>query len=407
MENDKFLNRKISYVSLVCIISIFLSSTLTAMFFGMAINPEGFYFSDSVLHIESGSIMQGYGLESIFVYICSRLFKYPFLQLVFALYEMVLILITWRIALLFMKRYFSALTECERLIISTGLIFLSGIYVPALHSLFYINSLGTQPWHNSTFFGMRLFGLLYIYELMEVFPNYYDNGISLNKGIKLAVFLAVSTLFKPNFLICVCLTIGFAFVFDFFRHRSLKTFSNIFFMALTFIPSIMVMGIQYFLVYIYGMFDEGESSGVELSLISGWIWEQSIISTIVKFFAFWSFPLIVCVIIRVLKQNERNRTTLLVSGLYASSIAICNFIRETGKRSGDGNFVWGMPVTYYIFMLYFIALFISEYDKYKNSNEKVKGMSILFRAGFIVLILQLISGLIYYFIVLSGLSYWR
>jgi len=392
----------------MCVFIIFLSSTMTAMFFGMALNPDSFYFSDSALHIASGSVLQGYGLESIFVYLCSLIFKYPFLQLIFALYEMILIMITWKTAILLMGRFFGTLTDCEKLIISTGLIFLSGIYVPIVHSLFYINSLGTQPWHNSTFFGMRLFGLLYIYELLDVFPTYYVERISLKKGIKMAAFLAVSTLFKPNFLICVCLAMGFAFVFDLLCHRSVKTLSNIFFMALTFIPSLIVMGLQFFLVYIYGMFDEGESSGVKLSLMSGWIWEQSILSTIVKFLAFWSFPLIVLAIIKIHKKKNGDRNLILVSVLYASSILICNFIKETGKRAGDENFIWGIPATYYILMIYFAALFFNEYKEYRNNNDNgKKGLSILFSSGFIVLSLQIVSGLAYYFIVLSGLSYWR
>lgn len=174
---SRFIIKVIPYENLRIITAVLLASAITAVFFGMALGMEGIYGSDSPAHISSGTMLQGYGLEAAFVYIISKFAGYPFLQFVFAVYQTILVMLTWGVSQKFIDKFFTVDKKLN-LAISTGLIFLTTIYIPVIYPYFYKYGLGTQPWHNSTYFGMRLSAILYLYLLLQMLPQYIEKGIS-------------------------------------------------------------------------------------------------------------------------------------------------------------------------------------------------------------------------------------
>lgn len=160
-----------SYEKVYVTIAVLMASVMTAVFFGMALPVEGFYGSDVPSHIKSGIEFEGYGLTTIFIYIVSRVATFPFLQLIVALYESLLVMVTWYISQRFMGEFFD-LDRRLILAISTGLIFLTAIYIPGIMPDFYKEGCGTQPWHNTTYLGMRCLGVIYLIQLFRVLPRY-------------------------------------------------------------------------------------------------------------------------------------------------------------------------------------------------------------------------------------------
>lgn len=393
----------ISYETARLTIVIIVSAFMTAVFFGMAINIGGVYVSDTPIHIDDGMSLNGYGLETIFIYILSRFTSYPMLQLIFAVTESFLVILTWLVSQELIERYFD-LNKWTTLFISTGLLFLTALYIPYFYPYFYAFSLGSQPWHNSTYYGMRLFAVVYLIFFYETYPKYLE-GINVRSWISMALTLAIATMFKPNFLLTVCFSLTAVLLASLIKHRSIEALKNTVIMGSTVIPSMVVLAFQYVLIYKNG--GGSEESGIAVVFISDLLWEGGIGHMLIKFARSLLFPLYVLIeeVISCTRNNKHTDPNLRYSiWMFFVSVAIYSVFKETGIREYHGNFGWGIPVGLYIMFLYTISCFFQKLQRYISESKDAKSiyMNTYYFAGAFILAWHLISGIAYFINVAAG-----
>lgn len=405
---NNIIKTVLSYEQIYLIITILMSSLLTGVFFGMTLNIDGCYPSDTPAHIREGLSLNGYGLQHIFVFLVGKVTSFPMLQLIVAIFETVLVMATWILSQKYIKDFFD-LDKYIVLAISTGLIFLTSIYIPVIFPDFYKEGLGTQPWHNSTYYGMRLAGVVYFTLLSRVLPR-YQKCITKSEWCGITLSLAVSTMFKPNFLLSVCVVLASILIFDLFRERNIQVFKNIVVMGMTIIPSIIVLLIQYIVIYILGN-PEG-NSGIEIVWFSDLMWQGGAMHMFIKLFRQFAFMLVVLLFVyREKKEYVKNLNTNINMYfsimLYVSSLIIFSVFKETGTRANDGNFGWAIPMGYYLMYLYIVPWFIQKYNVYRVIRKiSFKGSNCFFyRIGIILLLAHLVSGICYFTIIALGKTF--
>ncbi|MCR4657353.1 MAG: hypothetical protein K5770_14185 [Lachnospiraceae bacterium] len=402
----KELLKSIAYYEKVrLVIAIIITALMTAVFFGMAIHPDGLYVSDTPLHIDAGILLDGYGLETIFIFFLGLLTSFPLLQLIFAVAESFLVMLTWLISLKLIERYFT-LTKWIALFISTGLIFVTALYIPVIYPYFYAFSLGSQPWHNSTYFGMRLFAVVYLYFFYGTYPTYLD-GIKTKSWWTMALSLAVATMFKPNFLLTVCISLATVLLAGLLKHRNMVCLKSTFIMGLTVVLSMIVLAVQYILIYKSG--GGSEESGIAIVFFSNLLWEGSIGHMLLKFARSFFFPLYVWIADLIVSKRD-NRPVDPNLGyslwLFFVSVVIYSVFKETGSREYHGNFGWGIPAGLYIVFIYAVPYFFQNMLQYtyKRNESKSASKDVYYLIGIFVLFWHLISGIVYFVNVAQGVE---
>lgn len=390
------------------IIVIILTAIISVIFFGMGVQVGNFYLSDTPAHIQMGIESNVYSLESIVIMLMGKISSFPFIQLLFALYETLLVVLTWEATQKFINDYFP-LNKWYSLLISTALLFFCDIYIPFFYPYYYRFSLGTQPWHNSTYFGMRLFGIVFLYLFYRLLSKYKD-GIRFTEWLGCAIALALSTAVKPNFLFAVCLSLALFLLIDLIKEKTLKVFKNVVILGTVVFPSLFVLLIQYLLVYGKGALANENSSGIALVWTSDWVWEGSATHMAIKFLRAFIFPLLIVIISYYsdkMKSVDKKSFAFSIL-LYFFAICVSSLFDETGARAAHGNFTWGVPVTCYTMYMYLVPVFFT-YMKQYFKGKVIKGkkiMNICFVLGIIVLFLQFTSGVTYFYEIMKGEFYW-
>lgn len=398
------------------IIAIIMSMFISCLFYGMALGLWGFT-SDSPEHILSASQLEGYGLEALLFYYISRFAEYPFLQLLFAAYETILVMLTWMTCQRFIGKYFD-INRWLNLAISTGLIFLTSIYIPRYAPWFYRFSLGTQPWHNSTQLGMRLGAVYFMYYFLEVYPD-CQKKITIKSWLKMAITLMITTMFKPNFLMTFCVALCIALIIEQIKNRKKYIFRRNATLGSILLPALTVLGFQYLLIYVRG--NTESSSGIQIVFFSDLLWEGSIQHMIIKFGRDLAFPVLVWGITelysrrnndqlrRYFGDNMKNLNFMIL--LYISAIIIFSVFKESGPRANHGNFAWSLSVAYFALFLYYVPFFTQSLQIYRknywvNGNRSII-MDVFFASGSLVLLMYFISAMCYFFSMVAGNSFYR
>lgn len=413
-SSDKLIdNAERSYESVRLILAVLLAAMFAAVFFAMAIGISELYPSDSPQHIYYGSRLEGYSLESIFIYGVSRMTGYPLLQFVFAVAETAVVLLTWMLTQKLIDHYFS-INRWIILGIATGLLFLSSIYIPKFYPYFYRYSLGTQSWHNSTQFGMRFLAVAFLYVFFGVYPHYLE-GISVKQWFELAGLLMLSTLCKPNFMLSFSATILIVVFLDVLKYKNRDTMKKAFKLMTILVPSLAVLALQSLVLYGEGDVD---NSGIAIVGFSSLLWEGGSLHMVLKFLRELAFPLIVWTSARFFRKDKSDRDKFrnlsFVILMYLLSIGVFSVFIETGGRARHGNFGWGATVCYYTMFLYAVPLFfenMTETIKVKGENslngaKRKLAVPAYYIFGNLLLLLHLCSGLVYFFIVLRGRSFY-
>ncbi len=398
------------------LVAIVMATFITCLFFGMALDLW-WYESDSPEHILSASKLEGYGLEALLFYFISRFAEYPFLQLLFASYETILVMLTWMICQRFINKYFD-INKWLNLTISTGLIFLTSIYIPRYSPWFYRFSLGTQPWHNSTQLGMRLGAVYFLYYFLEIYTD-NQKKITIQSWLKMAITLVISTMFKPNFLMAFCVALCIALILELIKSRDKDTFRRSAVLGSILLPALAVLGVQYLLIYIRA--NTGSSSGIQIVFFSDLLWEGSAQHMIVKIGRDLAFPVVVWGMAELFSrrkndqlgiyfgENKKNLSFMML--LYFAAIIIFSVFKESGPRAVHGNFGWSISVTYFTLFLYLVPFFIQSMQIYRRnyrlSRHQLIVMDVFFAGGSLVLFMYFFSAMCYFFSTAAGHSFYR
>ena len=203
----------------------------------------------------------------------------------------------------------------------------------------------------------------------------------------MAVSLAITTMFKPNFVMSLCVALGIVLLIDFAASENRDKMKSILSMGSIVVPSLIVLGIQYFLIYVFG--NGKSSSGIQIVFFSDLLCEGSWQHMIVKLGRDLAFPCLVLGITFFLHPTEQNneffqkhlRNVCFSFLLFLVSLVVFSVFKESGARAAHGNFGWGKRVTYFTMFAYFVPFFFQCMQKYKKDKYTKKSIWSLWTLG--------------------------
>lgn len=361
---------------------------LAACLFHCQVAEPYVYRSDIRLHIKYALAGEGYSLMALALRWLVGLFgnspAWPI-----AIFE----------AFLVAGAYYPMMGICRKIVqnewvacaIAGGLFFWSSICIPFVSPFFYQNGIVTQPWHNSTYLGMRLFAAVVMYWLFDVLPRYAEH-LTFGEWIKLALSLTLATLMKPNFLMAfspaLLLTLAVQTCMDKFAVRrvmgALKLGAVVF-------PALAVLYVQGRIVYDANA-SEG-ASGIAFLFFPSPFFAVGFWQVFLKLFRGLALAMLVLAVhfwknASALTAGEKFLYVQEVMGLFFAW-----FFVETGPRAMHGNFGWGSLVTAYL--LYGVVLARLGKDILDWRRGKT-GRMVYCMVGIMLALGHLMSGILYF-----------
>lgn len=285
--------------------------------------------------------------------------------------------------------------------IAYSFIFLSSIYLPN-RSPFYILRDGynvpislenthvisfmTQPWHNSTYMAMRLFGIMAIIYWIKIWNS--DSNIKNYVGLFLS--LTFANLFKPNFIIAFAPTVFVYAILDLLINKKLNAIKKYLALAVLFIVSMLPLLFQYKVLY-----SSDDSSGISFTLKkvselfkAGYLgWE--LLGT-------FTFPLIVAVIVLV---NRKQDWILGLAWIFELITLIQSlFMVETGTRLIHGNFTWNL----YLASLALYTVCTAKLIDICDDSLKLKWV---YKIAWGILFIHIVNSFMYFGLIFIGVGY--
>lgn len=376
---------------IICLIVIgaILFSAYSYLFISQIITDDGSYFSDIKQHMEIAYGGRGYSFLYRFMELLYNMTGEP---LTAAFLSSAMMVGTWFAAAKLIDVLYERKSYFTSALIALPPMFVTGIFIPKFYEFFYRRQLVTQPYHNITYIGMRLFAVLAILVFYKVFETYLQK-IKWHQWLLLAAMLVLSTAIKPSFFYGFALTLLLFLIIDFIRTRfKLKPFWQMVILGCVVFPSIFIMYLQASILYSKPVEDGGSS----IILIWGMNFvKHGFTATALKILCSLSFPALV----GALNLKKLKKTEIFIYVMYAVQLVIVMLFVESGPRANDGNFYWGLYcAAFFIFIIAF-ARFFNDLIHYKERNKLCLCAEGALAAA------HIICGLAYFSEIMSGRIY--
>jgi len=381
-----------------CLIVVFYS-LFTLLFYRQAVEYNGKYFSDLPAHINIG--IQG-GDYSVLYFIMGIICRLPRYSFAIALFESSIVILTFLTAEKYLRVHFDIGSRWT-VWVAAGSLFFCSIYTPRYYQYYYSWSLITQPWHNITYFGMRLFSVPVFFHTLRVLEEYRQH-FTWKDWMTLAIPLLLSAAIKPNFLAGYSFALLCVLVIDFVRDcfaKELRPSSFLRYIGLGSIvfPAVIVLLYQMLILY-------GEQNGaapdsvITLVFLKSQFFELGMLKTIIGIVRDMAFP----VLVAVYGYKHFSKKDMFVWLLFLITLVQRIIIEETGPRASHGNFTWGIYNAGYLLYLYMVPVFI---QLVRKIPWKRKGLldKLCTLAGSGLLCAHLFCGLQYFILILCGKNY--
>ena len=352
--------------------------------------------SDFPAHIKNALNGKGYSLAHILFILCYRLSgtKLTIVVLMGLVTVLTALACAW-----FMKKYLDLIgveKDLYSLIpVSASSVFICKLCVPEWSPLYYDDSFATQPWHNSTYILMRLFGIC-CFVMFYLMQKDYQEKIKLRDCALFTLFLILVNCSKPNFIIAFSPIMLLMLIYDFVRSRG-KTFKNAFLFGLCVLISCAVLLYQYAIV-----FPSNGNDKVILSLANGLGFIGKDNKFVLHLLLNLAFPLYVSVLyfINRKKMNDlSHRMFIEMWAMFVLSFLEFLFVVESGSRAADGNFEWGLSFfAYMLFMTCYCYLIKFKQEGWISGEQHGKG-TIIYNA-------HVLFGLFYFGLLVIGYLSW-
>lgn len=251
----------------------------------------------------------------------------------------------------------------------------------------YFGSFLTQAWHNSTYLGMRIWGVAVFAAFIILWKK--EEKISMKEYLMLFLLLTITNLNKPNFILAFAPAVLVVALIDLAIWKE-HGFGDYLKLSVPFIFSLFVLIIQYNL-----LFASESGNGIIFSpekfityLKTGYIW-YVLAATFI-------FPVIVTVMSLI--SHRKNKVLILAWVFDIISIAESMLLAETGERAKHGNFGWNVMFAGLILFIVCIAELIGMYKT--DSNKKW-----ILDIASAILVIHFICGFMYFGFVFSGGGY--
>jgi hypothetical protein len=281
-------------------------------------------------------------------------------------------------------------------------VFETSIFVPGIYAHFYSGAWKGLPFHSPTQLMMTCFALLSLVLFFQIHDASFTKP-PIGRLLLFSVSLLVSAWAKPNFIMCFFPVMAVIIIQEFLsrqRETGISSgqsfscrFKRFIILGATVIPSLV-----YFLFlnsHIYGQ-DEG------VTILPGYLlvkYGNLLLTPLLGL----AFPLFVLwVNRRRLASNFYYRTSW---GIFLMGFLQYLFLVEKGSRMQHGNFGWGLCISVLVLFIVSGGVFLGNlYDAgFSNLRISKRVYGIL---GCILIGLHLLSGVIYFGIVLTGVTYW-
>lgn len=311
------------------------------MLYRQSIGYDGRYVSDLPAHIDSGLNRIGYSLmEVILGDIVGYTRQYKLVGILLSLLMMATIFVTWKLLKILAPKANSLLLHAGAICCNL----VAAYYLPQFNEFRYLGVQSGNIYHNSTYIGMKFLGVIVLY-LYFSYESLYETGLSRKQWGTFAGVLILVNMVKPNFFVCFAPAMGIYLLIDLIGKKG-KTFSRIIIFGLAVIPSVMVLIVEYILLF------PGDGSAGGIIIDPGYSFFMRTKTPVMAVIQTMAFPLWVLIFhIRDLKRDKRfgfSWLMLLVSFLEYF------FICENGERKDHGNLSWGY--CYCIYLVFVISV---------------------------------------------------
>lgn len=276
-------------------------------------------------------------------------------------------------------------------------LFTSAIYLPHFYKHFYMRTFSKWAWHSPTQQFMVLMSIISLIAFFKIYENYMDK-ICLGWWITFAATSFASSWSKPSYMLIFTPTLALYLLIDLIR-KSDYSFGHRLLRIIMLGSAVLPAGI--YILYVNFMKFGGSSDGGGIAVDFGYFLNKSR-HPIVMILLSIMFPLIVyCFNSKKLKEF---RHQVIVIMFALGTAEYLTFV-ETGASAKYGNFGWSRSVALFIIFAAALSIFIANIQNKDFMKEKPKLRMLYFLGAGGALLLHLISGIVYFCIVLSGQSY--
>lgn len=363
------------------------------LYYHMCLPEKGKYHSDLPAHIQSGMNGEAYSLlEILYKYICRAGLGSKVIPVLLTVLTLAAVYLSFRI----MQQIVPDGNAPALQLLSFAANLEMPLYLPLIHKYRNMGLQSGSMWHNDTYLGMRVFGLL----VLLLYFRHQESYKETFKGRQWLAFAAaffLANFMKPNFLLCFAPVMGILLLRDLLKSKG-KDFKAVFWFGFAVIPSLGILIFQSI-----RLFGEGTNGG-SIAFSVAYILRLRNAHPICSILQSAAFPL------AVLLFNWRE---LKKDRIYATSwmIWLCGFLEflflnQTGECQNDGNLTWG-----YSFCLTLIFA-VSAAKLYQVAAKPSKdGKAFCFgwknTICLVLLLWHLFCGLQFFAQLLTGLPYAR
>lgn len=372
-----------------------------AFFYLYIMQAQGKYLSDLPAHIYPAIEGDGYSLMSFLywlIYKCTGSIKIICIFLSMA--TLMVAVVTGLIIRKTLKDNGKSVSWATVLFLGLALLFVCKIVIPVISPWYYSTSFVTQPWHNQTYNLMRAFALLTTFMYFKIEKDYLQ-VFRWKDAFCFTIFLTLANAIKPNFILFFAPVMLMYLIKDFLLTRG-KGIRNIVLFGSCVLFSLLVVLWQSSILFPQGSAEASgtaENSGIALrydvfiATISNPKYMAEIIVSV-------AFPIIVTAWLLWKKHDKRQMIQLWCFFFVASAESV--FLVETGRRAGDGNFIWGRFCAGWLLFVYSIIEYL---DLFKGMNHADKKEKFVCCLGGLFCMASVVSGVIYFILLCQGASY--
>ena len=298
------------------------------LYYHMCLPEKGKYHSDLPAHIQSGMNGEAYSLlEILYKYICRAGLGSKVIPVLLTVLTLAAVYLSFRI----MQQIVPDGNALALQLLSFAANLEMPLYLPMIHKYRNMGLQSGSMWHNDTYLGMRVFGLLVLL-LYFRHQESYKETFKARQWLAFAAAFFLANFMKPNFLLCFAPVMGILLLRDLIKSKG-KDFRAVFWFGLAVIPSLGILIFQSI-----RLFGEGTNGG-SIAFSVAYILRLRNAHPICSILQSAAFPL------AVLLFNWRE---LKKDRIYATSwiIWLCGFLEflflnQTGECQNDGNLTWG------------------------------------------------------------------
>ncbi len=272
------------------------------------------------------------------------------------------------------------------LLLALSLNLVMPIFIEFIGPYRYISYQSANIWHNSTYVCMKLFALMTFLYYLKLEQKYRD-GISVKEWIAFALLNVITTGIKPSFLLAFSPIMGIFLLVDLFKK---VPFKRIFIFGAAMLPSGLVVLWQNAVLF-------GEDTGNGMSF-NPW-YTFSLHANIPKAAAVLSVAFCGAAVLATFKEVWKQRQYLFVMLMAILGFLEALCLVESGRRSADGNFLWGYSFCLFVF---FIFTAVKAF-RYPRKTWLQKG---IFTGLMLLYFWHLYCGVEYFIRLVCGESYW-